>query len=113
MLGVLQVDVDNIVERHLITPMREAVKSLNVMVQEWHTAGAVPEVDWSRIRSLDFQEVLKSRNESAGRLQNYACTLCSDFDHHVRSYSLPTFTLLIAPIVYDHAWRESNEVNYS
>lgn len=79
-----QVDVDSIVERHLITPMREAVKSLDVMVQEWHAAGAVAEVDWSRMRSLDFQEVLKTRNEIAGRLQKYACTLCSEFEHHVR-----------------------------
>ena len=83
--------------------MREAVKSLDAMVQEWHASGAVPEVDWSRMRTLDFQEVLKSRNESARRLQDHTCTLCSDFDHHVRLHSIPSFAPLIAPIVYDHA----------
>ena len=93
--------------------MREAIKSLNAMLQEWHATGVVPEVDWSRMRSLDFQEILKSRNESVRRLQNHGCTLCSDFDHHVRLICLPSFTLLIAPTVYDHAWGKSYAGNYS
>lgn len=79
----LQVEVDAIVERHLIAPMREAVKSLASIVEEFISAGTIPEIDWARIRSLEFQEALRSRGELVRRLDKYACTLCSDFEHHV------------------------------
>lgn len=63
--------------------MQDAVKSLSALAEEWITAGAVPEVDWARMRSLDFQEVLRARNELARGLDKYGCMLCSDFGHHV------------------------------
>jgi antiviral helicase SKI2 len=78
-----QVEVDAIVDRHLINPMREVIKSLAEIVEEWISAGTIPEVEWIRMRSLDFQEVLRARNELARQLDKYTCTLCGDFEHHV------------------------------
>ncbi|KAA1471410.1 antiviral helicase [Dentipellis sp. KUC8613] len=80
--NVMKVDVDAIVERHKIPPMKEAIASLSTIVNEWTIAGTVPEVDWSRMRFLEFQELLRSRNQSAACLNNSACTLCENFDHH-------------------------------
>lgn len=79
-----QVEVDVIVERHLIAPMREVIKLLTALVEEWTSAGIIPEVDWARMRSLEFQEVLRARNELVKRLQRHACTLCGDFELHAR-----------------------------
>jgi antiviral helicase SKI2 len=78
-----QVEVDAIVERHVISPMREALKSLAEIVEEWVSVGAVPEVEWVRMRSLNFQEVLRTRSELARGLDKHACTLCEKFEHHV------------------------------
>ncbi|KIM88714.1 hypothetical protein PILCRDRAFT_2912 [Piloderma croceum F 1598] len=78
----IKVDVDAIVERHLVNRMDEAVNSLAEIVKEWVSAGTVSEVEWIRMRSLDFQEALRARNELAKRLDQYSCTLCGDFEHH-------------------------------
>ena len=83
MTSCYQVDVDAIVERHLINRMDEAVNSLAEIVKEWVSAGTVSEVEWNRMRSLDFQEALRARNELAKRLDKHSCTLCGDFEHHV------------------------------
>ncbi|KII94033.1 hypothetical protein PLICRDRAFT_171718 [Plicaturopsis crispa FD-325 SS-3] len=81
----VKVNVDGIVQQHRISYMREAIGSLNDLTKEWATSETIPEVDWSKMRSLDFQEILRTRNALAKRLEGHACTLCGDFDHH---YSL-------------------------
>ncbi|RDB28581.1 hypothetical protein Hypma_015957 [Hypsizygus marmoreus] len=78
----IKVEVDNIVERHLISRMREGAAALHSLVNEWVTAGTVPENDWGRMRALDFQELLRSRDALTRRLGDRACTLCQDFDQH-------------------------------
>jgi len=78
----IKVDADAIVDRHIISSMRDVMKSLAEIVEAWVPTGIVPEVEWVRMRSLDFQEVLRSRNELARRLNKYACKLCSEFEHH-------------------------------
>jgi len=75
--------VDAIVERHLINRLDEVVNSLTEIVKEWVSAGTISEVEWIRMRSLDFQEALRARNELAKRLDQHSCTLCGDFEHHV------------------------------
>lgn len=75
--------MDAIVERHLIAPMRDAIKLLADLVAEWTSAGTIPEVDWARMRSLEFQEVLRARDELVERLKQRACILCGDFENHV------------------------------
>lgn len=66
--------------------MREAVIQLNALVQEWVQAGHthVPEVEWSRMRQLEFQETLRNRNALAQTLYGNPCLQCPDFESHVR-----------------------------
>ncbi|KAI0931412.1 hypothetical protein AcV5_005097 [Taiwanofungus camphoratus] len=78
----VKVDVDYIVFAHRISHMQDAIQSLTAVLEQWLSSKTIPEVDWSRIRSLDFQEILRSRNELAKRLADYACTLCEAFDSH-------------------------------
>jgi hypothetical protein len=75
--------------------MREAIELLAETVEEWVTAGSVPEIEWVRMRSLEFQEVLRAKNELVKRLGKYACTLCRDFEDHVGfSYSFHYMVLI-------------------
>ncbi|KAJ7897302.1 antiviral helicase [Mycena olivaceomarginata] len=78
----IKIDVDSIVDRHLISRMREALALLQGLVNEWSATTALPEVDWARMRALDFQDALRSRNTLVQRLQGRACLLCSDFNDH-------------------------------
>jgi antiviral helicase SKI2 len=63
--------------------MREALALLQGLVDEWSTSTAIPEVDWARMRALDFQDTLRSRNSLVKRLEGRACLLCSEFNDHV------------------------------
>ncbi|KAJ7204463.1 antiviral helicase [Mycena pura] len=78
----IKIDVDAIVDRHLISRMREALALLQGLVDEWSSSSTLPEVDWARMRALDFQDTLRSRNARVKRLEGRACLLCSDFDQH-------------------------------
>ncbi|CAL1694323.1 unnamed protein product [Somion occarium] len=80
----LKLDINMIVHGHRISHMNKAIRMLREILQEWKTAGdRIPEVDWSsRMRSLEFQETLRARNELVSRLPRYACILCSDFERH-------------------------------
>lgn len=71
------------VDRHYMRPMREAVASLNDLVLEWSSLGQIREVDWGRMRSLDFQENLRARDRLAKELPGKSCLLCGEFKDHV------------------------------
>lgn len=72
-----------IVERHLKSVMTDAILALENLVAEWTPNNTIPEVDWSRFRLLEFQEAVRARDRLLSRIQNTACLLCGDFDHHV------------------------------
>ncbi|GLB35762.1 putative DSHCT [Lyophyllum shimeji] len=78
----VKVEIDNIVERHLISRMREGIAALQTLVDEWQTTGEIPETEWERMRALDFQELLHSRNVLTKRLAKGSCTVCGDFEEH-------------------------------
>ena len=63
--------------------MQEAIKALSGVLEQWLQLDDIPEVDWSRMRSLEFQETLRTRNERAKRLVAAQCTSCPEFDDHV------------------------------
>ena len=75
--------MDNIVERHLISRMLESIAAIQTLVNEWLAIGTVPENDWSRMRALDFQEILRSRDTLIERSRNRLCKVCGDFEQHV------------------------------
>ena len=82
-------------ERHLIRPMQATVQLLEEAVRSWvadsdgkSSDRKIPEVDWRKMRSLSFQEVLQSRGVLEKINSNRSCLLCPDFDVHV---SLPGY----------------------
>ncbi|KAG2149531.1 ATP-dependent RNA helicase [Suillus cothurnatus] len=78
----MKVDATGIVDHHRKSLMLEILNSLQILVHNWRTAGIIPEVNWDRIRTLDFQEALRSRNDLAKRRQGSSCTLCAEFHDH-------------------------------
>ncbi|KAG5647663.1 hypothetical protein DXG03_008386 [Asterophora parasitica] len=78
----IKVEIDNIVERHLISRMRDAISGLQALADEWQISGEISEHEWDRMRALDFQELLQIRNEITVKLTTRLCTLCGDFEDH-------------------------------
>ena len=70
--------------------MKEAAGFLDIITRGWASTEprVIPEIDWSRMRSLDFQEALQSRRGMEKRLENRACKLCADFEGHVSPFFL-------------------------
>jgi antiviral helicase SKI2 len=75
--------VSGICDCHLISKMNETISLLEAVASDWISSGHIPEVDWSRMKSLEFQEALASRNKLVKQLDSYACVLCENFDDHV------------------------------
>ena len=70
-------------EARLKSYMNDAIAQVRVLTNEWVNNNHVPEVDWTRIRSFDFQERLNRRNTRLKRLEGSACVLCKEFEPHV------------------------------
>lgn len=87
-----QVEVTDIVDRHLISRMRDGIAGLQSTVDEWIAAGAIQEVDWSRMRVLEFQEIFRSRDSLFKILISTVCQNCPEFLDHV---SWTYFLLLV------------------
>ncbi|KAI0830808.1 antiviral helicase [Trametes gibbosa] len=78
----IKVETEWIVEKHRISYMNDAIRSLQQVLAEWVRAGSIPEVDWSRLRALEFQELLRARNELVPPLDRFTCVSCPSFDDH-------------------------------
>lgn len=79
----IKVDVDGVVDRHLISRMKDGIAELRLLLDEWLLSGCIPEADWERIRDLEFQETLRSRDVVIGQLSTRACRLCPEFLDHL------------------------------
>lgn len=80
----VKVDVAGIVDTHLISHMRNGIAALQALIDEWIPNGTIPEVDWERLRAFEFQENLRLRDSAIQSLQATTCTLCPQFQEHVR-----------------------------
>ncbi|KAN0100273.1 DSHCT (NUC185) domain containing protein [Tylopilus felleus] len=78
----VKVDASAIVDNHKKAPILDTTSALESVVAEWAAAGTLQEIDWSRMRTLEFQETLRARNEILSRLKTFGCTLCENFDDH-------------------------------
>ena len=88
----IKIDIDMIIEKQRISFMNEAASLLRGILDEWTRRearidgnGEIPEVDWGRMRQLEFQEALRSREAIAKRLEGKGCVLCEQFGEHVCS----------------------------
>ncbi|KAI0361085.1 antiviral helicase [Trametes cingulata] len=78
----IKLELEWIVDKRRISYMNQAVRSLQAVLGEWLQAGSVPEVDWSKIRALEFQELLRARNEAVPKLDRFQCISCPSFEDH-------------------------------
>jgi hypothetical protein len=81
------------VERH-VRPIRDAVKQLEEITKSWIVDSErgtsdrkIPEVEWRKMRSLEFQETLLSRGALEKANRDRSCLLCPDFDTHVSPFA--------------------------
>ena len=82
-----QVDVGAITERHLISQLKSTASMLLDIVTEWGP-NKPPEVDWARMRSLEFQDAIRKKNNIENQLQAFACPFQDGFDDKVRTSAL-------------------------
>lgn len=75
--------------------MKEVTDILESSLDEWIPHGSIPEVDWARLRVIDFQEILQTRNSLAEQLKPLGCVLCAEFDAHVRHLLLICFKNIV------------------
>ena len=65
--------------------MNEAIAALRPHVNEWMNKGVITEVEWGgRVRDLEFQDLLRSRNSLVKHLRHKECLKCPEMDKHVR-----------------------------
>ncbi|KAI9444948.1 antiviral helicase [Lactarius indigo] len=81
----IKIDVDAIVGGQSRSRAQEAVAQLENLANEWASSNHIPEVDWARVRSFDFQELLSQRNSLAKRLEGISCILCEGFEQHYQT----------------------------
>jgi antiviral helicase SKI2 len=63
--------------------MTSSVRELEGLVNEWMLTCHIPEVEWSRIRALNFQEIYRSRDILLKNLTSKDCMSCDAFKQHV------------------------------
>ncbi|KAI0001768.1 NUC185 domain-containing protein [Russula vinacea] len=81
----LKIDIDAILDGHLKSRMESAIAQLEVLANEWVDNDYVPEVDLSRMRSIDVQELLNKRNTCLRRREGLGCLLCNEFESHYKT----------------------------
>lgn len=79
--GMMKVDGDTLVDRRKKSQIETVAKELYALSSEMNSQGLV-EVDWSKVRDLDFQETYRSRNRLISRLDAYSCVSCPEFEGH-------------------------------
>ena len=82
---LLKVNTSGIVDRRAEDPSEKAAHDLAVVHEELGGLGysSMPEVEWTRIRELQFQELIRQRAVLMDRLAKLGCVLCDEFDQHV------------------------------
>jgi antiviral helicase SKI2 len=78
-----KVDVNAVLDKSYPEAIDSTLASLKDIYDSLKQSETLPEVEWTRMRQLDFQEALKARNKLAERLQSMSCRLCADFAEHV------------------------------
>lgn len=63
--------------------MNTVVKDLQGVLEGWLQSNNIKEVEWAKIRRLDFQELLRHRDTLVGTLDTFTCTACPHFEEHV------------------------------
>jgi antiviral helicase SKI2 len=96
-------DVDSILNVRKIATMNNTKADLLQVLEEWIATGSIPEVNWkNRVRALEFQEILRMRDDTIQRLPTHKCKECPEFDDHVCSLHIlfpPLFVFLCRTVL--------------
>ncbi|KAI5454433.1 Antiviral helicase ski2 [Naganishia albida] len=79
---VEKVDVNAVLDKCNPEAIESTLSSIKKIYDSLKQSETLPEVEWTRMRQLDFQEALKARNNLAERLKSMSCSLCADFSEH-------------------------------
>lgn len=95
-------DVNAVLDKCNPEAIESTLSSIKEMYDSLKQSETLPEVEWTRMRQLDFQEALKARNNLAERLKSMSCRLCADFSEHVsRIMGLEKESLTRLPVKYE------------
>lgn len=87
-----QVDTDTLFYGRRMSQLESTVRLLSAILGHWLADQKIPEVDWNKVRSLEFQENLRARDELSKKLPEFTCTQCLDFEEHVSSIILGSWS---------------------
>lgn len=71
--------------RPKVKDRRQMKSDLELVVKDWTSLGKVPEVGWSSIGSLDFQDLFRDKATLNDRVEQSICLTCPEFSKHVCS----------------------------
>ncbi|WVQ84888.1 hypothetical protein IAT38_007051 [Cryptococcus sp. DSM 104549] len=80
--SILKVDRAGIVDKKSKAVIEQTLQGLTVLHEELSILPELPEVDWSRLRGIEYQDLLKQRALHVDRLARLGCQLCEDFSDH-------------------------------
>jgi len=80
----IKIDVDAILEQSR-SRAQNAATQLENLANECASSGHIPEVDWARMRSFEFQELLSRRVSLGKGLERLSCVFCQDFKQHYQT----------------------------
>jgi antiviral helicase SKI2 len=69
-----------------MSAMNSTIEQLSSIADDFVEENVIPEVDWTKMRSIEFQDALKSRRNLVKQQKRIDCTPYEHFDAQV-SYS--------------------------
>jgi antiviral helicase SKI2 len=78
-------DSTGIIDKKAKEASEKTMHDLAVLHEDLASLPELPEVEWTRMRALDFQDLLKQRMILSDRIAKLGCQVCEDFDDHVSS----------------------------
>ncbi|ORY28175.1 NUC185 domain-domain-containing protein [Naematelia encephala] len=79
---VLKPDATQIIDKKSPEASAKLVHDLAILHEDLSAQDDLPEVQWTRMRGLEFQELLKQRILLTERMAKMGCQLCEHFDEH-------------------------------
>lgn len=91
-------------DRKLISALNAGLSQLKELATEWKDRLAnLPEAEWSRMRSLDFQDALRIQEALVRKLDTYDCVHDPEFEEKVQytlQYCIIDIKLTNYPVQY-------------
>lgn len=78
-----QADSIGIVDKKSAEAREKVMHGVAEIYEEVSSLPSLPEVEWDRLRAMEFQDLLRQRTSLMDRLEKLQCTKCPDFDDHV------------------------------